>query len=50
MQNWLENVVALGVKANSLRTYEVYSKTYIFPNLGEMPVPELTPGKLDITF
>ena len=47
---WLEKVVALNVKANSLRTYEVYSQTYIFPKLGEMPVQELTPAKLDAWF
>lgn len=47
MQNWLENVAALNVKANSLQTYQFFTKKYILPKLGEIPVQELTPAKLD---
>lgn len=47
MQNWLENSVALNVKANSLQRYFFSFRKHILPKLGEIPVQELTPAKLD---
>ena len=46
-QNWLFNSVALNVKPTSLQTYNLYVRKYILPKLGDVPVQELTPAKLD---
>ena len=47
MQNWLDNVTALNVKANTLQKYFFIFKKHILPKLGGLPVKELTPAKLD---
>ncbi|MBQ9442631.1 MAG: site-specific integrase [Selenomonadaceae bacterium] len=47
MTNWLKNVVALNVKPNTMQMYSAYFKKYILPKLGDIPVQELTPAKLD---
>lgn len=45
--NWLENVVALNVKENSLKNYETRFKVYIEPYLGSKAVQEITPAIMD---
>ena len=47
MTSWLDNVVALDVKANSMQKYKSYAKNQIFPYLGEAKVQELTQAMLD---
>ena len=47
IRNWLDNVVALNVKANSLQRYENSLKKQILPSLGDIPVKKLTPAILD---
>ena len=47
MTNWLEKVVALNVKPNTMQVYSSYFRQYILPKLGDVPVQELTPAKLD---
>lgn len=47
MTNWLNNVVALNVKPNSMQTYQSHFKNQIIPYLGEKKVQELTPAMLD---
>lgn len=46
MTNWLNNVVALNVKASSMEKYQSYFKNQIAPYLGEVKVQELTPAVL----
>ena len=43
MTNWLENVVALNVKQNSLQSYKAFLKSYIAPYLGNELVQEIKP-------
>ena len=47
MQNWLDNVVALNVKANSMQVYTFLANKHIFPKFGSLTIQELTPAKLD---
>lgn len=47
MNQWLNEVVALNVKATSLQTYKFTFQSYICPYLGETRVQELTPVMLD---
>lgn len=47
MTNWLQNVVALNVKANSMQTYQWLFNKQIIPHLGELKVQDLTPATLD---
>ena len=47
MTAWLENVVALNVKASSMQTYRTLFKTRIVPYLGEVKIQDLTPAMLD---
>ena len=41
MTNWLEKVVALNVKPNTMQMYNAYFKQYILPKLGNVPVQEV---------
>ncbi len=45
--NWLNEVVALDVKANTLQTYQSIFNNRIMPSLGGLKVQELTPAILD---
>lgn len=47
MTRWLEEVVALNVKANTLQTYQSVFNNRIVPQLGEVKVQDLTPAMLD---
>ena len=47
MTNWLNNVVSLNVKANSMQTYQWLFNKQIIPHLGELKVQDLTPATLD---
>ena len=47
MTAWLDNVVALNVKASSMQTYRTLFKNQIIPHLGEIKIQELTPALLD---
>ena len=47
MTNWLENVVALNVKASSMQIYQSYFDKQICPYPGEVKVQELTPAIFD---
>ena len=47
MTNWLEKVVALNVKENSLRNYKIRRRLYIEPYLGNDKVQEITPAAID---
>ena len=47
MTNWLNEVVALNVKANTLQTYQSIFNNRIMPSLGGVKIQELTPAILD---
>ena len=47
MTNWLENVIALNVKATSMQNYQSLFRKQICPHLGEVKVQDLTPAILD---
>ena len=47
MTAWLDNVVALNVKPNSMQTYQAHFKNHITPHLGAVKVQELIPAMLD---
>jgi len=47
MTQWLNEVVALNVKANTLQTYQSFFNNHISLQLGEVKVQELTPAILD---
>ena len=47
MTAWLNNVVAVNVKASSMQAYQSHFKNHIIPHLGETKVQELTPVMLD---
>ena len=47
MTQWLDEVVAVNVKARSMQTYQTLSDRQICPYLGEVKVQELTPAMLD---
>ena len=47
MTQWLNEVVAVNVKARSMQTYQTLSDRQICPYLGEVKVQELTPAMLD---
>ena len=47
MTAWLNNVVALNVKSNTMKTYQSHFKNQIVPYLGNVKVQELTPAMLD---
>ena len=47
MTRWLEEVVSLNVKANTLQTYQSVFNNRIVPQLGEVKVQDLTPAMLD---
>lgn len=47
MTHWLDNVVALNVKASSLQNYKGRFDCHICPHIGEVKVQELTPAMLD---
>ena len=47
MTAWLNNVVAVNVKASSMQAYQSHFKNHIIPHLGETKVQELTPALLD---
>lgn len=47
MTNWLDEVVAVNVKANTLQTYQSIFNNRIAPQIGEIKVQELTPAILD---
>lgn len=47
MTHWLNNVVALNVKPNSMQIYQSYLNVRILPYLGSEPVQSLTPAMLD---
>ena len=44
MTNWLEKVVALNVKPNSLQAYKFRFEHYISPKLGDEKVQSITPA------
>lgn len=47
MTNWLNNVVVLNVKPNSMQIYQSYLNVRILPYLGNEAVQNLTPALLD---
>ena len=47
MTAWLDNVVALRVKPNTMQTYQSHFNSQIIPYLGNVKVQELTPAMLD---
>ena len=47
MTAWLDNVVAVNVKANTMQTYQTYLTNQIIPHLGSVKVQDLTPAMLD---
>lgn len=47
MTAWLDNVVALNVKASSMQKYQAHLKNNIAPYLGDKKVQEITPAMLD---
>ena len=47
MTNWLEKVVALNVKENSLQNYRARFKIYIEPYLGNKKIQDITPATID---
>lgn len=47
MTAWLDNVVALNVKASSMLHYQSYVKNHIALQIGEVKVQDLTPALLD---
>ncbi len=47
MTNWLEKVLSLSVKPNSMQKYKSIFSNYILPTLDSISVQELTPAKLD---
>lgn len=47
MTNWLNEVVALDVRARSMQTYQTLFDRQICPYLGEVKIQELTPAILD---
>ena len=47
MTQWLDEVVAVNVKARSMQTYQTLSDRQICPYLGKVKVQELTPAMLD---
>ncbi len=47
MTAWLDNVVALRVKTNTMQTYQSHLKNQIIPYLGNVKVQELTPAMVD---
>ena len=47
MTSWLDNVVALNVKANTMQKYQSLFKNQIVPLLGKMKVQNLTPTMFD---
>ena len=50
MTNWLDNVVVLNVKPNSMQKYKSYFRAQIIPHLGNLKIQELTPAILDEYF
>ena len=47
MTAWLDNVVALRVKPNTMQAYQSHLKNHILPHLGDVKVQELTPAMID---
>lgn len=47
MANWLNNVVALNVKATSMQMYQSLARNQILPLLGSVKVQDLTPAMVD---
>ena len=47
MSTWLENVVALNVKPNTMQTYLSVFNSRIIPSIGEHKIQDLTPAILD---
>ena len=47
MANWLEKVVALNVKSNTLQEYKFRFEHYILPKLGDEKVQDITPAVAD---
>ena len=47
MTNWLEKVLSLSVKPNSMQKYKSIFSNHILPTLGSISVQALTPAKLD---
>lgn len=50
MTAWLDNVVAVNVKPNSMQKYQSYFNVQIVPDLGAIKVQDLTPAILDEYF
>ena len=50
MTAWLDNVVALRVKPNTMQVYQSHFKNQIVPHLGEVKIQELTPAMVDACF
>lgn len=47
LENWLTNVCATNVKTGTLASYRSQIHTHIIPALGDLPLTDLTPARLD---